>query len=333
MTPGCRAELGFPAWTVIVALGIASAMLPGRDAAAQETESSTSDAGKHFRRGVELYGEADYAGALVEFKRAYAHAPSSAALYNVGETQYQLQDYANALKTFRRFLAEFGPTESHRSEVERAVEVLRSRVGHVGVTTDPPGADVAVDDQPVGRTPLGESLLVSVGRRKVVASMPGRQSITRYVEVAAGDELDITIPLAPPPIEAVPPTSAGERVPPTSTAPSHSGDRTLRTAGWITTGALATSGVVFGVLALGEARDLKNARSAFPGSNPTLTHDANLTTTYSVLADSFAVAAIVVGSLSLYFTLSAPTDRTVRASAASARVTLGLGSAGIDGAF
>jgi hypothetical protein len=334
MTSRRLAELGFPGWTVLAALAIPSFILPGRDASAQETESSVSEAGRHFRRGVELYGEADYVGALVEFKRAYAHAPSSAALYNVGEAQYQLQDYAGALKTFTRFLAEFGPAESHRSEVERTVEVLRSRVGHVSVTTDPPGADVSVDDQPVGKTPLGEPLLLSVGRRKLAASMSGRPTVTRYVEVAAGDEFDVTLPLAAPPLDTSPAPSMAERVPPTSSTPSHSRDAALRTFGWISTGTLAAGGVVFGVLALNEQRDLKNARSVFPGSAPTLNRDANLTTAYSILADSLAAAAIVVGGISLYCTLSAPTsDRTVRASAPTARVSLGLGSAGIDMSF
>jgi tetratricopeptide (TPR) repeat protein len=327
-------ELGFPLWTIVAAVALSSVVLPGRDAAAQETESSVGDAGRHFRRGVELYGEADYAGALVEFKRAYSTTPSSAALYNVGEAQYQLQDYAGALKTFNRFLTEFGPAESHRAEVEKSVEVLRSRVGHVSVTTDPPGADISVDDQPAGRTPFGESLLVSVGRRRLVASMIGRQSVTRYVEVAAGDVIDVTLSLAAPSVDVAPAPSTAERAAPTSAAPSHSLGAALRTTGWISTGALAAGSIVFGVLALSEQRDLKNARSAFPGSPSTLNHDANLTTTYSVLADSLAAAAIVVGSISLYCTLSAPTfDRNVQASAPSARVTFGLGSAGIDVTF
>ncbi len=163
---------------------------------AQDADSPSNDAGRHFRRGVDLYGEADYAGALVEFKRAYALAPSASALFNVGEAQYQLQDYAGALKTFRRFLAEFGPGEGHRSEVERNIDVLRTRVGHVAITTTPAGADVSIDDQPAGKTPLGESVLVSVGRRKIVASMPGRAPVTRTIEVAAGDELEVSLPFA-----------------------------------------------------------------------------------------------------------------------------------------
>jgi len=57
------------------------------------------EAGKHFQRGVTLYNETDYRAALVEFRRAYDLAPNAAVLYNIGETEYQLRDYASALIT------------------------------------------------------------------------------------------------------------------------------------------------------------------------------------------------------------------------------------------
>ena len=93
------------------------------------------EAARHFERGVALYGEADYRGALVEFKRTAALIPNPAVLYNIGETEYQLQEYASALTTFERYLKEAGPGDSHRAEVEGNVQALRVRVGHVIITT------------------------------------------------------------------------------------------------------------------------------------------------------------------------------------------------------
>src|SRR5579864_8475531 len=140
------------AWvrTLGVAFVVSAAVAVDRPASAQDAESATRDAAKHFQRGVSLYGEADYRAALVEFRRAYALVPNAAVLYNVGETEYQLQDYAGALTTFKRYLAETSPTESHRSEVESNVDVLRSRVGRLSIQTVPSGADISVDDQPIG---------------------------------------------------------------------------------------------------------------------------------------------------------------------------------------
>jgi hypothetical protein len=296
------------------------------------SDTSSGEAGKHFRHGVQLYEEADYTAALVEFRRAYSIAPSSAALYNIGETQFQLQDYAGALRTFRRFLGEFGPNESHRAEIERNVETLRARVAHVSVTTTPSGADITLDDQPVGKTPLAERLLVSVGHRKLVASMAGRSPVTWYVDVAADDDVSVTMQL--PLLSGSESNGEASGRPSLRPAAVRTHDWTLRTAGIVATGVLAAGAVTFGVLAIDEARALKNARNAFPGVGSTINHDASLTTTYSILADSLAAVAIIVGGITLYGSLSSSTTSGAnRGTGTAPRITLGPGSARFEMTF
>jgi hypothetical protein len=302
---------------------------------APQSEAPTGEAGRHSRRGAELYGEANYAAALVEFKRAYALGPTAASLYNVGETQFQLQDFAGALKTFRRFLADFGPNESRRAAVARAVEQLRTHVGHLSVTTVPPGADVVIDDETVGKTPLPEPLLVSVGRRKVVASMPGRAAVTEYVDMAAEDHVSISLQLSgaaakgPPPPKESPSWPAA--APPLETAGGN-GATALRTAGWITAGSLAAGAITFGALALGSSQALANARNTFPAMSSVLNHDASRTATFSILADSFAAAALIAGAASLYWTLTPAVDHAAALSP-QARVTLSPASARFEMTF
>jgi PEGA domain len=323
-----------PAFQRVMAALALSWVFAASGAAAQGTDGTTSEAGRHFRRGVDLYGEADYGAALVEFRRAYELSPSSAALYNVGEAQFQLQDYAGALRTFRRFLVEFGPAEGHRAEVERDVAVLRTRVGHVRVTTIPPGADIAVDDQSAGKTPLDEPLLLSVGHRKLMASMTGRAPVAQYVDVAAEDNVSVTLEL-----RALQDTTVPTRLPApavaTSALPSpRSSSAALATTGWIAAGALAAGAITFGVLALNESSTLKSARNTFPTSAATVDHDANLTQTYSVLADSLTAAAIVTGGLALFWTLSpGGSDRPRRGDLPSSRVTLGAAAARFEMTF
>jgi tetratricopeptide (TPR) repeat protein len=292
------------------------------DAAAQDAPSPAREAAKHFERGVALYREMDYAGALVEFKRANALAPNPTVLYNIGQAQYQLQDYAAALTTFTRYLAEASPADGHRAEVEGTIDVLRSRVGHVAITTVPAGADVSIDDQPVGRTPLEDRVLVSVGRRKVTATMAGHVAASRFVEVAADDnvpvslELPTTSPSAPPLAVKEPPA-----VPPETRESSRSGSA-LVVVGWVATGVLAAGAITSGALALTESHDLQTERNTFPASSAALNHDSKLTLTYSILADSLGAAAIVVGGVTLYATIASATSHRTAAS-----VSLGPGSA------
>ena len=314
---------------LLALLAAISATVPAAEARAEDA-ASTHEAAKHFQRGVSLYGEADYRAALVEFKRAYAIAPNIAVLYNVGETQFQLQDYAAALTTFDRFLAESSPTESHRAEVDGNIEILRSRVGHLIVTSAPTGADITVDDQPVGKTPLDRPLLVSIGRRKVVATVPGRPSVSRYVEVAADDNVTVALPLPAPP-EAD--TTASAAWPPDAPHESHLGT-TLRVAGWIGTALLAGGAGVFGYLATDESNQLQKDRATFPVAAGTLAHASNLTMTYAIAADSLAAAAVVLGGVTLVSTIASHSAGSpARGAAREVRVGLGPTSARFEMTF
>src|SRR5438874_7689952 len=127
---------------------------------ARAADNPSREAAKHFQRGVDLYNDGDFRGALVEFKKAYGLWPRANVLYDIGQTEYQLLDYASALRTMERYLAETGANAPHRAEVEASVEVLRGRVGRVILTTDP-ACDITIDDQPVGTSPIDTPILVS----------------------------------------------------------------------------------------------------------------------------------------------------------------------------
>ncbi|MDP9001270.1 MAG: PEGA domain-containing protein [Myxococcota bacterium] len=300
----------------------------------KDANANTREAAKHFQRAVSLYGEADYRAAVVEFKRAYSLAPNTAVLYNIGETEYQLQDYAGALTTFHRYLLETHPTDAHRTEVERNVEVLRTRVGRLRITTLPAaGAEIMVDDQSVGKTPLEDAVLVSIGHRKVVASMPGLAPVIRYVDVAAEDDVAVNLPAAGSTEVGAGAGVQGEQPALRISHPSRSGS-SLRIVGWVATGAFAAGALTFGLLADMAATDLKNARNAFPTTAATLSHDAQLTTTYSVIADSLTAGAILVGGITL-LSMLLPPPSAPRASGHTheTRVMLGLGSARFETTF
>jgi tetratricopeptide (TPR) repeat protein len=280
-----------------------SAWSAGRSEIAAADGPAPIEASVHFRHGVELYNEANYSAALVEFRKAHALAPSAAAVYDIGETQFQLQDYAGALKTFRQFLATFGVDASHYADVQASIEVLRSRVGLMRVATVPAGADVTVDDEEVGRTPLEAPILVSVGRRKVVASKAGRSTIVRYVDVAADDDVTATV---------VHPLESGASSPESSPSGDHASrkapavsSKTARNVGWAVTGALGLAAGVFGGLAVAESTSLQDERNKYPASPSAVRHDASVITAYAIAADTLALGAIAAGGVSLYFTVSA----------------------------
>ncbi len=280
-----------------------------------ETPAGIKKAGKHFQRGVTLYGEADYRAALVEFRRAYEVAPNAAVLYNIGQTYYQLQSYAQALTVFQRYLAESGDSVAHRKEVEDTIDILEARVGKLAIAVNLEGCEVTVDDELAGKTPIGEPVLVSIGRRKVIAMCEGRAAETRIVEVAAGDLLEVKIALA---ANATAPSAAAL----SRSTGSRSTAATWRKVGWISTGVLAAAAVTTGALALIASSDLDDERNTYPSSLDALDDKATKLRRLSLAADLLGAATLVVGGITLTMTLTRSRTSEVRLSVAPTGMAL-----------
>jgi hypothetical protein len=265
---------------------------------ADPPESPTKQAGEHFDRGVAMYGEADYRAALVEFKKAYEIAPNAAVLYNLGQTYYQLQNYAEALSAFEQYLQQSGESPSHEAEVRAAIKTLKARVGKVMVTTNVPGAEIIVDDELAGKAPLSAAIDVSIGHRKITVLHNGQNPETRYVDVAAGDLVKLEIDLTAPAGEG-----GGQPLPPAAEAQPT--DRTtLAIGGWIATGALAAGAITVGAIAWDTSSQLQTLRNTFPADPNELNSKSSRVTTLSAVADGLGAAAIIAGGFSLYWTLT-----------------------------
>jgi tetratricopeptide (TPR) repeat protein len=314
-----RSELG-------AALGLVAALLFSSVALA-EPDAGLSEAERHFQQGVALYTEADYRGALVEFTRAYTLVPNGIVLFNVGETQYQVRDYAGALETFERYLVEAPSNDMHRAIAQRNIKELAARVGQLRVVTVPPGATVSIDDRVVGQTPFQKPIVVGVGQLMVRAALPGRPAIERPIEIAAEDDVVVTMEVPRSPVAQAELASPELGVLAESPARPSGSNSTMRTAGWVATGILAGGAVTFGLLAWNDSKDLQRAREMYPTTIDKLNHLSRRTDTLSIVSDSLTAAALVVGGITLYSTINAAHQ------AAAAQLTVGFGTLRLDGHF
>jgi len=261
-------------------------------------ENVGREAGRHFQRGVDLYGDGDFRGALVEFKRAYTLLPRANVLYDIGETEFQLQDYAAALTTMRRFLSETGSSAPHRAEVEATVEVLRGRVGRIALSTDVNRCEVMVDDQVLGTTPLAEPILVSVGPRRVSVSCADRPPTVRRVEVSAGELVRVDLQLGPT-LTSIPKVAA-----PVVSRESLQRRRQLNLAiAWTSTALLTAAAIGVGTTALVESSQLDNLRQTYPVTAASIDQKATLTSRLAIAADVLGAAALTAIGVSTYVTL------------------------------
>ncbi|HEY0479558.1 MAG TPA: hypothetical protein VGD37_18690 [Kofleriaceae bacterium] len=288
-------------WLAVVASLVLSGGMTSVVRAQAPTSAAGAEAGKHFQRGVMLYNEADYHAALVEFRRAYEIAPNPAVLYNIGQTYYQLQNYAAALVALGRYLTEAGPAAAHRREVETTIDTLQTRVGKVSITANVAACDITVDDEFVGKTPLDEPVLVSIGRRKITALREGRPIETRFVDVAAGDTVKLALAINDP-------TTRPASVPAGST-PGTSRGMSATTKGWIATAGLGVIAIGAGTAAFLESRSLKDARETFGADPNDLSSKSAWVNRLSLTADIAAVATLIVGGITLKYTLSQSSSR------------------------
>jgi hypothetical protein len=303
-----------------LALGLSS--LPLATPALAAPAGNAAEADGHYKRGVELYKEADYRAALIEFRRAYELLPAYQALYNIAETSYQLQDYAGALKAFEQYLADGGGqiAADRRAEVEKDIGKLRLRVAKIEISAPVADVEISIDDVVVGKTPLSQPVMVSAGRRKVVAVKAGRPPVTRVIDVAGGDSIKLPIDL---PAEGAPPPARVEGAPveplPARSAPIWP---------WIGTGVLAGGAVVTGVLALGASNDLKDKINTLGARPDDITSAHGKTATLALTTDILTGAAIVLGGVSLYLTLSSgpKSDRPEKGDKAAPAPVLRVGA-------
>lgn len=329
--------------TVLVIAALSSSLvttLP-RQCEAQDSvpagKEAAKDAELHFRRGVELYKQGDSSGAIVEFHRAYELLPNYRVLYNIGQTYYQLQRYADAMKALRTYLSSGGASipATKRASVEADIHMLESHVANIEVRVNEDGAQVAVDDENVGASPLREPVLVSIGRRKVSA-VKGAQRADRFVDIVSGDHAVVVLemPLEAPPPKAVvlPPTPLPNPprtfpiqptppVPPPEPAPSS----TMKWALWGATGAFAVGTAVTGILTLTAQSNLSAQLNTFPGNPSQINQDRSQGRALGYVTDGLLAATAVAGGLALWVTFSHP--------AAKVDVRVGAGAVQLEGRF
>lgn len=169
----------------------------GQSASAQEgpSDAARQEAAERFRRGLELYQEGGFEGALIEFQAAYEAAPTWRIRFNIGQVLYQMRDYAGALSEFELFLAEGGDrvSEEQMQEVEAEMVRLRSRIGTLVVEANVEGAAVYIDSDRVGEVPFRRR--VNIGRHEVRVEARGHQTRQEVVTVASGSEARLEVEL------------------------------------------------------------------------------------------------------------------------------------------
>jgi hypothetical protein len=161
------------------------------------------EADRHFKSGVALFKEAKFGEALAEFERAYEIAPHPTVLYNIAGCHRELSHYGEAVKFYKRFLAE-GKSVAPKDKLAAAqseLDVLLARIARITVAA-PDGAVLSVDGNEIGTMPVEMPLMVAPGEHKIVVRSQGMRDAERTVRVASGDVVDVALKLVELPSDA-----------------------------------------------------------------------------------------------------------------------------------
>jgi PEGA domain-containing protein len=235
----------------------------------------TRDASSHFDRGATFYSEGDYAAALVEFKRAYEASPTWQVLLNIGQSYFQLRDYANALVTLQRFASEGGERigKEDRATLDAELPDLADRVATVTVTSNLDGATISVDDLVVGPTPLRDPVLISAGSRRITASYEGRAPVQQRIGVGGRDALAVRLDF--PPLVTSPPAAIRGESPMVDRRSPSSPTHVPTYLSFLVAGGGLVVGSIFGVMAIQEKASLDRVCSPSKACPMTSQSDIN----------------------------------------------------------
>jgi hypothetical protein len=199
-------QLGAIACCSLALCGFARAALAQAPAASGAVLESTplaaalsGEAKADYDAGRILFGDDDYAGALVKFQRAFERAHDVRLLWNMAVCEKNLRHYARVLRLLERYQREGDAQMSpaHRVEVAEVVATVRLLISTVHLHVQQDGADVFLDDVPVGKTPLPEPLWVDLGMRRIRVSKPGFKDYLIEQNFAGASELKFAIDLQP----------------------------------------------------------------------------------------------------------------------------------------
>lgn len=184
-------------------------------------EEAAKLADAYFLRGKALLKEGNVKGAYKEYKASWDLKKTYDIAANLGNVELELgmpRDAAEHL-AFSIRNAAVSVTPDRLEKIKKLLEQAKSMVGAVVVRVNVDGAEVFVDGESVGRSPVGEELYVNPGPRTFEARLPGHEGPKQTVDITRAGSRMISLTLTPIAVAPPPSASAVSSAPPIPTAP------------------------------------------------------------------------------------------------------------------
>jgi hypothetical protein len=140
-----------------------------------------------FDSGMEKLRRGETAAAAEDFLRSFDEHQSPSSLINLAECYVILDRHFDALTRFKMLLSLFSDRLSVAKQtlVLQQIAELEKQVPSLSIISVPEGAEVCVDGNTVGETPIDEPIVVQPGTHQLTVSAHGYAPLRRTVVVSS----------------------------------------------------------------------------------------------------------------------------------------------------
>ncbi|WP_438032367.1 PEGA domain-containing protein [Sorangium sp. So ce204] len=172
----------------------APATRPSRVPLAQALTGAAKD---DYETGRLLYSDGDFRGARFKFQHAHELSGDPRLIWNIAACEKKLRRYASVLLLLERYERDAGPllTDVERQATTSLIGEVKKLVSRLAVTVDQDGAEIFVDDEAIGTSPLPGPVLVDIGTRRIRVTKPGFKEYVRTEQVAGATEVSVAASL------------------------------------------------------------------------------------------------------------------------------------------
>jgi hypothetical protein len=152
-----------------------------------------------YESGKLLFGDGDFAGALLKFQHAFDLSKDVRLLWNMAACEKSLRHYARAVSLVDRYLIEGHDklTADDEADAKRLRDAIVEFTAPLTITVSEAGADVVLDDETVGQSPLPAALTVDIGSHKVTIRKAGFKEFTSTSVVGGTNNPPVVAKLEP----------------------------------------------------------------------------------------------------------------------------------------
>ena len=201
-----RSRVAMKGWRVgamfVLALmatsGAARAQTPVPNA--KPSQPATTDVDARVERlyydGVAAAKKKQWESARASFEEAFKLDPRPQIALNLGNAELESGRFCDAAEHLQFFLREEKKaTPEDRAGIQTLLDKALTKISIIEVTVDTDGAEVFVNDQSRGKTPLSKPICVEPGSYTIEAKHPEREPASQRVAVTAGAKLPLEFKL------------------------------------------------------------------------------------------------------------------------------------------